>query len=317
MAVGGTASGTLAEQWNGTGWILLPTPALAQAGFGGVSCTSQRFCIAAGSRCISAPAICQQGGGTVLALTESWNGKRWTAIPTPIPPGTVQTFLGGISCTSSVACTTTGETHYPSGAVKTIAERWNGTRWHIQGTPNPPGVSFASLGGVACTGPSSCLAVGGSDAGNLSERWNGTAWRILTTPTPPGSQGLSSVSCPARNTCTTAGWQFTLQGGCVLAERWNGTRWTVQPTPLIAGDQDMNANAVCPTTSVCMAVGGQEAPAQPPSPTRNNGPREGSLRAKTRLRTPNCPQLPRTDSRHSARCCFASESYPRSVGRER
>jgi hypothetical protein len=172
----------------------------------------------------------------------------------------VQTFLGGTSCTSATACTITGETHYPSGLVHTIAERWDGTAWHIQPTPNPAGASFASLGGVACTGPTSCLAVGGSDKGNLAERWNGTSWRIIPVPTPPGSQGLASISCAAPAACTAAGWAFTLQGGYLLAERWNGTSWTNQPTPLIAGDQDMNAADNCPTPTLCIAVGGQESP---------------------------------------------------------
>jgi hypothetical protein len=262
-AAGGDAAGTLAERWDGHRWNVAATPNPVHArgaGFGGVSCTSRSFCMAAGAYCVSSMAACDQGGGTVLALTERWNGRTWQILHTPTPPGTVQTFIGPISCTSPAACTTTGETHYPSGTVRTIAERWNGARWRIQPTPNPAHVSFASLGAVACPGPSSCLAVGSSDNGNLAERWNGTSWRIVPIPTPPGSGGLFSLSCATASACTAVGVAFNLQGGYLLAERWNGTRWSIQPTPLFAGAQDINAAVTCPTRLVCMAVGGQESP---------------------------------------------------------
>jgi hypothetical protein len=141
--------------------------------------------------------------------------------------------------------------------VHTLAERWNGTTWRIQPTPNPAGVQFASLAGVSCTGPSACLAAGGSDHGTLAERWNGTTWRIQPTPNPPGGGNilLASVACPASSACTAFGFDETSSGQhLTIAERWNGHTWRIQPTPgIVAADIGLPAVA-CPTFSACVAV---------------------------------------------------------------
>jgi hypothetical protein len=103
----------------------------------------------------------------------------------PIHSSGEAVFIGPVSCTSPSACTTTGLSVDSSGLATTLAERWNGTAWRIQPTPNPPGAQSADLdGGVACTGPSACLAVGTSDQGTLAEQWNGVTWHIVPSPTP-------------------------------------------------------------------------------------------------------------------------------------
>ena len=263
-AVGGTASGsTLAERWNGTTWTIQPTPnppGAVQSFLLAVSCTSPSACIAAG-----AYSTTSSQSGPVRSLAERWNGKRWTILPTPNPQGAVQSFLGPVSCTAPSACTAIGEQHSAAGIVHTLAERWNGTAWRIQPTPNPPGVQFASLAGVSCTSGSACLATGGSDRGTLAERWDGTAWTIQPTPNPPGGQNilLASVACPAPSACTAFGFYDTGSGQhLTLAERWNGRTWRIQPTPaIVAADIGLPAVA-CPTLSACVAVAGYT----------NNGP---------------------------------------------
>ena len=263
-AVGGTASGrVLAERWNGTTWTIQPTPNPAgsvQAFLLAVSCTSPSACLAVG-----AYSTTSSQSGPVRSLAEQWNGKGWTILPTPNPAKAVQSFLGPVSCTAPSACTAIGEQHSAAGIVHTLAERWNGTTWRIQPTPNPPGVQFASLAGVSCTSGSACLATGGSDLGTLAERWNGTAWRIQPTPNPPGGQNilLASVACPAPSACTAFGFDETSSGQhLTLAERWNGRTWRIQPTPaIVAADIGLPAVA-CPTLSACVAVAGYT----------NNGP---------------------------------------------
>src|SRR5215468_878468 len=255
-AVGGTASGrVLAERRNGTTWTIQPTPnpaGAAQSFLLAVSCTSPSACIAAG-----AYSTTSSPSGPVRSLAERWNGKRWTILPTPNPAKAVQSFLGGVSCTSPSACTAIGEQHSAAGIVHTLAERWNGATWRIQPTPNPPRVQFASLAGVSCTGPSACLAAGGSDQGTLAERWDGHTWRIQPTPNPPGGGNIffASVACPASSACTAFGFDETGSGQhLTLAERWNGRTWRIQPTPgIVAADIGLPAVA-CPTLSACVAV---------------------------------------------------------------
>jgi hypothetical protein len=81
-----------------------------------------------------------------------------------------------VSCTSATACTAAG---FYSNATTTVtlAERWNGTTWSIQTTPNPTGGSGSTLDGVSCASAKACTAVGGYNNGTtgvtLAERWNG------------------------------------------------------------------------------------------------------------------------------------------------
>ena len=255
-AVGGTANGsTLAERWNGTTWTIQPTPNPARAVQSfllAVSCTSPSACIATGAYLTTA-----SQSGPARSLAERWNGKKWTILPTPNPAGAVQSFLNGVSCTSPSACTAIGERHSAAGIVHTLAERWNGATWRIQPTPNPPGVQFASLAGVSCTGPSACLAAGGSDQGTLAERWNGATWRIQPTPNPPGGHNiiLTSVACPASSACTAFGTYETGFGRhFTLAERWNGRTWRRQPIPGIVAFDITSPAVACPTLSACVAV---------------------------------------------------------------
>ena len=256
IAVGGSASRNVAERWNGTRWTRLPIPTPVGAhgaGLGGISCTSASNCIAAG-----AYSSTSSQNGPVLPETEQWNGSTWTILTTPHAAQAIQTFPNNVSCTSPTACTIAGEQHFASGVVHTVAERWNGSTWTIQPTPNPSGVQFASFGGVDCTGPSDCLAVGFSDKGTLAERWDGSTWTIDTIPNPPGGGQLNAVACALPSVCTAIGFTFTATGGMLLAERWNGTRWSIQPTPLIPAAWDMGLPSIaCPTVSWCSAVDGR------------------------------------------------------------
>src|ERR1700677_2944311 len=79
--------------------------------------------------------------GSVAAGAEvAAAGPTWSIQPTPDPAGGV--VLSGVSCISTQACIAVG--HYTktrSGSSKsvyvTLAERWNGTTWSIQTTPDP------------------------------------------------------------------------------------------------------------------------------------------------------------------------------------
>jgi len=119
------ASRVVAERWNGTRWRLQPTPSLSQGGsLNGVFCTSASACTAVG----------RSGAGP---LAERWNGTRWSIQATPNPPQG-NGFLSGVACTSATTCIATGASNPFTPSAKTLAERWNGTRWTIQATPNPP-----------------------------------------------------------------------------------------------------------------------------------------------------------------------------------
>lgn len=226
---------TLAESWNGTAWTVVSTPAPLTPGgtsLSKVSCTSTSNCMAAGYYGFN------NGTGTAVTLAESWNGSTWQRRVTPVPGS--DALLGGVSCTAASACTSVGDRAETSPTLirGTLAERWDGTHWTAQSSPNPRGAGGAGLGAVSCMGPSACMAVGsafdptGESSFNVAESWNGTAWSLLRTPNPGSTNnGLGGVSCTSSSSCMAVGAFIGIGNQLTLAESWNGTAWTVVKTP--------------------------------------------------------------------------------------
>ncbi len=256
---GSNGLGTFAEEWNGTSWAIETTrnpSGVTSITLSGVSCTSATSCTAVGWYVNSS--------GVFVTLAEAWNGASWAIQTTPNPAGATQSYLNDVSCTSATACTAVGEYHNSSGAVVTLAERWNGTSWTIQTTPNPSGATNSSLNSVSCSSSAACIAVGDYTNSSyvkvtLAEHWNGTSWAIQTTPNPSGAiySVLSGVSCTSTTACTAVGLYFTSSSPILaFAEHWNGTSWTFETTPNPAGATESYLNDVsCTSASACTAVG--------------------------------------------------------------
>jgi hypothetical protein len=214
-------TGSLVERWNGTRWSIQPNPTTGatDAILGAVSCPSGTACTAVGSY--------DTNGSPMLA--ERWNGTKWSILPTPpTPPGATIAEVSGVSCSSANLCTAAGWSSGGSPVETALAERWNGSQWTIQPTPNPAGATDTILESVSCTATTACTAAGGSDASAVAEKWNGTTWTIEPTPSPAKarSDGLTGVSCTAPATCTAVGfWSYQGGGptGQTLAEHKQGS----------------------------------------------------------------------------------------------
>ncbi len=177
----------LAVRWNGRKWAVKLTPIPADTNntnLNGVSCVSPDACTAVGYAANSS------GVGTIT-LAEKWNGKKWSIQPTP-NPGDLgdEATLDAVSCASRKACTAVGDYYNPvTSATESLAESWNGKKWTIQDSYNPPGHGVY-LYAVSCASPTTCTAVGRAFAGtvsgwtSLAERWNGTKWTRQPTPNP-------------------------------------------------------------------------------------------------------------------------------------
>jgi hypothetical protein len=250
------ASGTgvsLAERWNGVAWSVQPTPnppGAAVSILNGVSCTSSSACVAVGAY--------RDGSGANHAFAERWNGTTWSLQSVPEPPGSQNSLLNADSCSSASSCTAVGADTDGSGVQRTLVERWDGTAWAVQPTPDPTGAQSSFLSGIACTSATACVATGGSDQGALAERWDGTTWSIQPTPSPGQAAALFSVACTSVSACLAVGTYTDSSGaGVTLAEQWNGTKWTVQSTPNPTGPQFVFLGSVsCSSASACTAVGG-------------------------------------------------------------
>ncbi len=237
----------VAETWNGKTWTVQNTPSPTVSNLSGVSCTSAKACTAVGDA---------DSGGVLETLAERWNGTTWADQATPNPAGATRSFLTAVSCSSGTACTAVGFYSKSGGKQLPLAERWNGTTWAIQATPNPSGATTSQLNDVSCASATACTAVGSATSQVWAEAWNGTTWKIQGTPLPGGSSDplLAGVSCTAAKACIAVGDVFNGTRTVPWAEQWNGTTWTAQSAAVPSGSASGLASVSCAST-FCNAVG--------------------------------------------------------------
>lgn len=146
--------------WNGTKWSW-SGGASALGVLNGISCSAQ-VCMAAGQNAAPFPRA-HVPSPLVLKHVRRLNG---TVVLTPVPRGFGTGALAAVSCWATV-CEAVGGTD-----LGTLADRWTGTRWSLQSTPDPA-AGTGELNGVACTSATACVAVG--DGGNepLAEAYSG------------------------------------------------------------------------------------------------------------------------------------------------
>jgi hypothetical protein len=204
------------------------------------------------------------GAGSALASAPAW--KLQDSPNATLPGGKLES----VSCSSATACTAVGTNRDTAGDNVTLAERWNGTSWQHQQTPNPvpntnPEVR-PDLTGVSCPAPGFCEAVGAyyfaeSTQVSLAEGWNGHSWARQHFPVPAGASStvLNQVSCTSATFCEAVGSYETQTANQTLpiAATWNGTSWHLQSAPRPAGDESAQLNVVsCTSTTFCEAWGG-------------------------------------------------------------
>ncbi len=137
--------------------------------------------------------------------------------------------------------------------------------WSV--TPSAdPGV-YNSFGGVSCSTPTSCFAVGGSATGGLHgetlvESWNGTTWSVVASPNR-GNDLLTAVSCVTPDYCVAIG---SHGNRVTLIESWNGTTWSIVSSP---SPHFLNylSSVSCVSATMCMAVGTYETRDEAPGRT--------------------------------------------------
>jgi hypothetical protein len=208
FTVGSGNQTPFAAHWNGTKWTLKTTPhpsGSTTSQLNAVSCTSSTACEAVGS-------------DNAKTWAEKWNGTSWKIQSTPTPAGGRNALLDGVSCTAANACTAVGDFVNGSNKVVPLAERWNGTKWTVQGAAVPSG-SVSELSSVSCSLVSRCVAVGSVTKSGVSlplgEFWNGTTWTVDPAQSPDLNvtrSTMSSVSCGTSLTCMGVGFYDTSGG---------------------------------------------------------------------------------------------------------
>ncbi len=142
---------TLVESWDGTHWSVVPSPSVGTGNniLEGVSCVSATVCTATG---FSAASSVLNRNKTLI---ESWDGTRWSVVPSPIlGPG--NHALNGVSCISAHRVHGRG---FPGALRRDLIESWDGTRWSVVPSPNV-GTGGNDLYGVSCVSATACAAAG-------------------------------------------------------------------------------------------------------------------------------------------------------------
>ncbi len=189
--------------------------------------------------------------------------SEWVSEPVP-SPAALYSALEGVSCPSASSCTAVGFFTTIDGTTMTLAERFDGTRWSIQRTPNPPNATTSSLDAVTCVSRVWCTAVGtftrfdGTEE-PLAEHFDGTRWLIEPTPEPSGalSSALLGVACASANGCIATGVsQRARYPELTMVEHFDGARWSIQPDANPSGRTDSRLTGVsCTSSRSCSAVG--------------------------------------------------------------
>ncbi len=244
----------LSVSWNGSAWSTVATavPGGAENGvtLTGISCTAANACTAVGRTGGVSPAFPSES-----TLAEVWNGSAW-AVQTTVNPLTYS-GLSAVSCTSSSACTAVGKKRPESAqaGTQTLAERWNGSSWSTQATPNPVPYDQSLLEDTSCLSSTSCVAVGNDEYRGTAfvQTWNGSEWKVLTTV--QGSS-FNGISCSG-NACLITGssgskgltWKLGKIGG-----NWGPFSQLTTPTPEGVSTVTLE-DVACSAETVCTAVG--------------------------------------------------------------
>ncbi len=184
-----------------------------------------------------------------------------TVVPTPNTSPTDTNRLMSVSCVSSVSCVAVG-TSISSGILQPLIESWDGATWSLQIAPSSSPTENNKLNGVACTSPSSCVAVGAKYSGGnwhaLAMSWDGTSWAIQASAnsSPTEDNTLMSVSCAAADSCVAVGFYLGTNGYQTIAEAWDGSTWSMQLSANAPPPSENFLNGVtCLSVNSCVAVG--------------------------------------------------------------
>lgn len=255
----------LADLWNGNRWAAATTPAPASnfAALEGVACVSRSDCWAVGSY--------HDASGAAAPYAERWTesneGSHWAIGKIADPAGARAGTLHSVACESSRDCLAVGSYTTAAGKVLTLAEHFDGTRWSITSPKNPADAKVGSyLDGVACSGPSSCTAVGyaaTTDASfqPLAERWDGSGWSLATVPGEKGASGsfLNAVACGSTTSCWAVGYWTSAAGVFPFVARSSTRTWRTVRAPGPAGPTETFLTSVaCRSATSCLAVGYDE-----------------------------------------------------------
>ncbi len=159
---GGGDNQGLVEQYRGSGWSVVSSPlppGSVESSLSSITCAGADDCWAVGGW-----GDVNYGGPTLI---EQDTGSGWSIVPSPIPPGSTQSALSGVSCASPTDCWAVGFSGDESFNTAALIEQDRGTGWSIVSDTTPSGNAGGELlSGMTCMSSGHCVAVG--EAGIMS-----------------------------------------------------------------------------------------------------------------------------------------------------
>ena len=162
LTADGSDNQGLIEQYTGHGWTVVSSPlppGSVESALESISCAGAEDCWAVGGW-----GDVNYGGPTLI---EQDTGAGWRIVPSPIPPGSTQSALSGVSCASVDDCWAVGFSGDESFDTAALIEQNAGSGWTIVSDAAPPGnAGGAVLSGMTCMSDGHCWAAG--EAGIVS-----------------------------------------------------------------------------------------------------------------------------------------------------
>jgi hypothetical protein len=277
---------TLAAVVAVVGAVAVPAAASAQPGSGARPAISARpaddgpittgspiiSCVLA-TDCLGAEASSSltDGGPTISARVERWNGSSWKRVGVTLPAGARSVDLNGISCRGAKSCLVVGD-YYKSTSESApdypLALIYNGTSLRPTSVvPTPKGLDGVTLDGVSCTTTTHCVAVGTANGYTKSARaelevamietWDGAKWTLhnVTASSASSMLQVAGVSCATGSFCVLDGDSFTVSSNSATIGTWLAA-WNGKTLTRMKSTVAMMPTAVsCATRSNCAVTG--------------------------------------------------------------
>jgi hypothetical protein len=198
---------TVAHHFDGTRWTAYPLPnvGMQENVLDAVSMPGPNDAWAVG--------YYVNGSFKQKTLIEHFDGSKWSVVPSQ-SPGKLKNILYGVAAISDSDVWAVGEAQDTDGDWRTLAERWDGSRWAVVPAVDP-GLSGNQLYAVRAIASDDVYAVGQrADAGfpnhALIEHWDGTAWTVVLGPVDLSASALPlGLTTASADPLTVVGQQET------------------------------------------------------------------------------------------------------------
>jgi hypothetical protein len=231
---------TLTEHWDGTSWLVIPSPNF------GADDNHLLSVDAVAANDVWAVGYYLNEFGIAQTLAQHWDGTQWSVVATPNSTNTQDNELLSVEAASPGDVWAVGYAIDNDGVGRTLTQHWDGTSWSIVPSPNPAEGEYGNaLRDLAVISPTDIWAVGffvneHYASRTLTLHWDGVQWDIIPSPNVGADWNIPfSVDAAAADDVWVVGYYYNVHDFAYrgLSEHWDGIQWTPVFVPPV-GDED-------------------------------------------------------------------------------